>query len=53
MAKEPSAALRKYLAEIGRAGGKKAAKSLTKNQRSERARKAAAARWKKAKTGDA
>jgi hypothetical protein len=47
MAKQVPAALRKYLAELGRKGGKKAGKTMTPEQRSERARKAAAGRWKK------
>jgi hypothetical protein len=47
MAKEIPAAFRKYLAEIGRKGGKKAGKTLSADQRSARAKKAAAARWKK------
>jgi hypothetical protein len=47
MAQEVSAAMRKYLAEIGKKGGKSAGKSLTAEQRSARARAGAAARWKK------
>jgi hypothetical protein len=47
MAKKVPAAMRKYLAEIGRKGGKQAGKSLTAEQRSARARAGAAARWKK------
>lgn len=47
MAKKIPAAMRKYLAEIGRKGGKQAGKTLTPEQRSERAKGAAAARWKK------
>ena len=39
--------MRKYLAALGSKGGKKAAASLTAAQRSARARKAAATRWKK------
>jgi hypothetical protein len=47
MAKRLPTAMRKYLAELGRKGGKKAAASLTAVQRTARARKAAATRWKK------
>jgi hypothetical protein len=39
--------LREYLAKLGRKGGKKAAESMTAAQRSARAKKAAATRWKK------
>jgi general stress protein YciG len=49
MAKKVPAGFREYLAEIGRKGGKKAGKTLTAEQRSARARTAAAARWKKDK----
>jgi general stress protein YciG len=42
--------LSKYLADLGRKGGKATAKKRTKEQRSELARKAAEARWEKAKT---
>ena len=51
MATKIPAAMRKYLAKLGRKGGKKAAESLTATQRSARARKAAAARWKKKEPG--
>ena len=37
----------KYLAKIGSKGGKRAAASMTKEQRSERARNAALARFQK------
>jgi hypothetical protein len=48
MGKKVPAAMRKYLAEIGKKGGKAAGKSLTSEQRSARAKAGAAARWKKA-----
>lgn len=38
-----------YLAQLGSKGGKAAAASLTARQRTERARKAARARWDQAK----
>jgi len=38
-----------YAVALGRKGGKARAKSLTKQQRSEEARKAVLARWAKAK----
>ncbi len=41
--------LRKYLAALGRKGGKASGEALTPEERSERARKAAAARWSKPK----
>jgi hypothetical protein len=47
MAKRIPTAIRKYLADLGSKGGKKAAASLTPAQRTARARKAAATRWKK------
>jgi hypothetical protein len=47
MAKKIPAAMRKYHAEMGRKGGKIAGKTLTAEQRSARAKAAAAARWKK------
>jgi hypothetical protein len=47
MANRVPAELRKYLAKLGSKGGKKAAKSMTAAQRSARAKKAAATRWKK------
>jgi len=54
MAKRKTA-VSKYLAEIGRKGGKVSAtarmKKLTPEQRKEIARKAAQARWRKAKPG--
>jgi hypothetical protein len=46
MAKRLPAAMRKYLAELGSKGGKKAAASMTANQWWVRARKAATTRWK-------
>ena len=46
MAKLP-AAMRKYLSKLGSKGGKKAAESMTAAERSARAKKAAATRWKK------
>jgi hypothetical protein len=39
--------MRKYLADLGSKGGKKAAASMTIAQRKARARKAATTRWKK------
>jgi hypothetical protein len=39
--------MRKYLADLGSKGGKKAAASLTPAQRTARAKKAAATRWRK------
>lgn len=39
--------LSEYLRKIGSVGGKKAAERMTKAERSERARKAAAARYRK------
>ena len=47
MAKRIPAELRKYLAKLGSKGGKKAAESMTSAQRSARAKKAAATRWRK------
>jgi len=41
--------MEQFFIEAGRSGGKKRAAKLTKKQRSEGARKAAVARWKKAK----
>lgn len=38
-----------YLAQLGSKGGKAAAANLTSKQRTERARKAARARWDQAK----
>jgi len=46
MDKQLPTALREYLVELGRKGGKAAAKSMTPEERSDRARSAAAARWK-------
>jgi hypothetical protein len=40
--------LLEFFRETGRQGGKKAAKTMSKAARVERAQKAAAARWKKA-----
>ena len=45
MAAKLSAAMRRYLAELGRKGGKVAAKNQTPEQRSQKARRAAEARW--------
>jgi hypothetical protein len=53
VAKRLPAAFREYLAKLGSKGGKKAADSLTAAQRSARAKKAAAARWKKKEPGAA
>jgi len=39
--------LKKYFAKFGKQGGKSRAKKLTPEQRTESARKAAQARWKK------
>ena len=39
--------IRKYLAELGRRGGKKRAEQLSAKERSEIARKGAVARWAK------
>ncbi len=47
MAKRIAAAVRKYMAERGREGGKKSAQALTPEKRTERARAAAVARWSK------
>jgi hypothetical protein len=47
MARKVTAAMRRYLAEIGKKGGKAAGKSLTAEQRTARAKAAAATRWKK------
>lgn len=41
--------LRKYLAEIGRKGGIKASKNMTRNERVKRAQKAVKARWERAR----
>jgi hypothetical protein len=41
--------LSRYLAELGRKGGKTTARRLTPEQRKENARKAAQARWAKQK----
>jgi len=43
--------LRERLRQIGAMGGKKAARQLSKEARSAKARKAAAARWGKKKPG--
>lgn len=52
MAKPPafSQELREYFARFGRKGGKKAARNMTPEQRKANARKAARARWDRAKT---
>jgi general stress protein YciG len=47
MAKRLPSAVRKYMAELGRKGGKKSGETLTPEERVKRARSAAAARWKK------
>jgi hypothetical protein len=39
--------LREFFEDLGREGGKKAARQMTSKQRQVRARKAAAARWSK------
>jgi hypothetical protein len=44
MASNKQQAIKRYLAEIGARGGKATAEKLTKEQRTERARKAVAAR---------
>ncbi len=49
MAKKIPAAIRRYMSELGKLGGKAGAKNRTPEERSEKARKAAAARWKKVK----
>jgi hypothetical protein len=41
--------VRRYLAELGRKGGKAAAQKLTQEQRREKGRKAVQARWAKKK----
>lgn len=43
--------LTKVMRELGASGGKKAAAGMTAKQRTERARKASQARWKKQKGG--
>jgi hypothetical protein len=45
--KEMPAAMRKYLAEIGSKGGKQSLKTMTAEERKERAKAATEARWKK------
>lgn len=45
----PAEAVKAYLSELGSRGGKAAAANLTARQRTERARKAARARWDQAK----
>ena len=52
MATKIPGALRRYLSELGRKGGKASAKNLTAEERSEKARQAAMARWKKPKKKD-
>jgi len=53
MANKPSAELREYLSKLGKKGGRKGglarASAMTPEQRSESARKAVTARWKKTK----
>jgi hypothetical protein len=48
MATKVPGALRRYLSELGSKGGKASAKNRTPEERSEKARQAAMARWKKA-----
>jgi hypothetical protein len=43
--------LRKFFQTIGKTGGKKTAQRMSPKELQERARKAAAARWKKRKKG--
>jgi general stress protein YciG len=47
MSKRIPKAISDYMRTIGRKGGKKSGQSLTAEDRSERARKAAQARWKR------
>lgn len=47
----PSRAVSRYLANLGSRGGKSAAQKMTAEERSERARKAARARFPKPKGG--
>jgi hypothetical protein len=47
MAKRLPPEFRKYLAALGSKGGKRSAEAMTPAQRKQRARRAAAARWKK------
>ena len=47
--KDVEALLKERLRELGAKGGKATAKKLSKPERTEKAKKAAAARWKKAK----
>ncbi len=49
MAKRLPAAVRDYMRKLGAEGGKRSSKALTAAERSERARRAAVARWKKAR----
>jgi hypothetical protein len=46
-------AVRRYMQEIGAKGGKAGAEKRTAEERSERARRAAAARWKRKPGGKA
>jgi hypothetical protein len=52
MATKVPASLRRYLAELGRKGGKASAHNMTAEERSEKARAAAVARWSKGKKKD-
>lgn len=49
MKKIPAAVLHSVMVELGRRGGKARAKKVSKEKLSEIGRKAAGARWKKAK----
>jgi hypothetical protein len=44
--------IKRYLKKIGRRGGKKAARNMTAAQRTQRARKAARARYSKKEAGN-
>jgi hypothetical protein len=48
MTKKPADEVRKYLASLGRKGGKSRTQQMTAEERKELARKAAQARWAKA-----
>jgi hypothetical protein len=45
--RKPSKTLRQYLAVLGKRGGKARLKTMTAEQRTESARKAVLARWKR------
>jgi hypothetical protein len=47
MAKRLTPEFKKYLAALGSKGGKRSAEALTPAERRQRAKRAAAARWKK------